>query len=95
MSTYGKGPHSVTNKGGSQLPTSNPRHSNLRNQHGALGKGNYGDLTGIGTNSNKLHKKRDNSLGGNENASQKYVKPSELSLDLIMPSSIRGASKPS
>lgn len=32
--------------------------------------------------------------GGGSVANQKYVKPSELSLDLIMPSSIRGATKP-
>jgi len=32
--------------------------------------------------------------GGGSVVNQKYVKPSELSLDLIMPSSIRGATKP-
>ena len=70
---------------------SNSRHSNLRN-----GKLENAPAPGI-QNSAKISKKsvRDHSLPASINlldqATQKFVKPSELSLDLIMPSGVRGA----
>ena len=101
------GSYSVTNKtGGPQLPSatphgrdgSNARHSKLKSLGGGeQGSGTpAGHLQQIGQSSAKMAKKqsgRDSTLpgglpGDNPN---KYVKPSELSLDLIMPTSIRGA----
>ena len=93
--------------GGPQLPAatphgrdgSNARHSKLKSIGGSGqpgGSPNSGGLQQINQSSAKMAKKqsgRDSTLpgglpGDNPN---KYVKPSELSLDLIMPTSIRGA----
>ena len=99
------GSYSVTNKTGSpQLPAatphgrdgSNARHSKLKGGTIPGGASNSGGLHQINQSSAKMAKKqsgRDSSLPGGipgENPN-KYVKPSELSLDLIMPTSIRGA----
>lgn len=96
------GSYSVTNKGGApQLPAPNSRsqannqsdnpqrHSKLR---GANAQGSAaGTLQQI--KGNKKSSSRDNTLpsAGINDHHQKQVKPSELSLDLIIPSSIRGA----
>ena len=93
--------------GGPQLPMPNSRgggaqdgnpqrHSKLRNgsSPGQNAQGNPNALQSInvGTKNHKKSASRDSAL---PNASgdhhQKQVKPSELSLDLIIPSSIRGA----
>ena len=100
----GGGSYSVTNKtGGPQLPSatghgSNARHSKLKSLGGG-GQGGgspTGHLQQIGSGSAKMAKKqsgRDSTLPGGlpGDNSNKYVKPSELSLDLIIPTSIRGA----
>ena len=99
------GSYSVTNKSGSpQLPSatphgSNARHSKLKSIGGGGSPGSSptaGLLQQINQGSAKMGKKqsgRDSTLPGGipGDNSNKYVKPSELSLDLIMPTSIRGA----
>ena len=98
------GSYSVTNKtGGPQLPAAtghggNARHSKLKSLGGG-GQGSgtpAGHLQQIGQGSAKMAKKqsgRDSTLPGGipGDNSNKDVKPSELSLDLIIPTSIRGA----
>ena len=83
------------NNGGAPSDNSGARHSKLRN--GSSGSG--GGLQQINLASGKANKKNSQTRGdantlpstGMEGHHQKQVKPSELSLDLIIPSSIRGA----
>ena len=83
------------NGGAAQDPNSAARHSKLRNgnQGQAQGAGS-GGLQQIGAGKGgKKSSSRDNTLpaAGINDHHSKQVKPSELSLDLIIPSSIRGA----